>query len=76
MSRARHLPAHEHRSAVPGRSSGSRSLQYVGAAVALVAIVGSVALGWEFGGTDDTFPLVIGAVCAVVAVGWTLYRRR
>jgi hypothetical protein len=59
---------------VPGRSSQSTALRYVGGTVALVAIVGSVALGWEFGGTDDPVPLVLGAAFAVVAVGWTAYR--
>jgi hypothetical protein len=60
---------------VPGRSSASTSLRYVGAVVALVAVVGSVALGWEFGGTDDPVPVVLGAACVVAAVGWTVYRR-
>ncbi|MFC6939865.1 multidrug transporter [Salinirubellus sp. GCM10025818] len=60
---------------MPGRSSQSSPLQYVGVAVALVAVVGSVALGWEFGGTGDTTPLVLGGTCAVVAVGWALYRQ-
>jgi hypothetical protein len=44
-------------------------------AVAVVAVVGSVALGWEFGGTDDPVPPVLGAAFALVAVGWTVYRR-
>jgi len=60
---------------VPGRSSQSTALRHVGVAVALVAVVGSVALGWEFGGADDPVPLVLGAAFAVVAVGWTVYRR-
>ena len=58
-----------------GSSSQSTALRYVGVAVALVAIVGSVALGWEFGGADDVIPLALGAACAVCAIGWTLYRR-
>jgi len=60
---------------VPGRSSQPPALRYVGVAVAVVAVVGSVALGWEFGGTDDPVPLVLGAAFALVAVGWTVYRR-
>jgi hypothetical protein len=44
-------------------------------AVALVAVVGWVALGWGFGGTDDPGPLVLGGAFALVAVGWTVYRR-
>ncbi|MEF8791746.1 MAG: hypothetical protein V5A61_16585 [Haloarculaceae archaeon] len=43
-------------------------------AVALVAVVGSVLLGWEFGGTDDPVPLALGAGFAVVAAGLTVYR--
>ncbi len=60
---------------MPGRSSQPTALRYVGAAVALVAVVGSVLLGWEFGGTDGPVPFVLGAAFAVVAVGWTVYRR-
>lgn len=60
---------------MPGRSSQTPSLRYVGAVVALAAVVGSVLLGWEFGGTDDPVPFVLGAAFAVVAVGWTVYRR-
>jgi hypothetical protein len=59
---------------VPGRSSQSTALRTVGAVVALVAIVGSAFLGWEFGGTDDPVPLALGAGFAVVAVGLTVYR--
>jgi len=59
---------------VPGRSSQSTALRYVGVAVALVAVVGSVLLGWEFGGTDDPVPLALGAGFAVVAAGLTVYR--
>jgi len=59
---------------MPGRSSASKPFRYVGAAVALVALVGTVAFGWEFG-TDDPVPLALGAGAAAVAVGWTVYRR-
>jgi hypothetical protein len=57
-----------------GRSSESRTLQYVGFAVAGVAVVGTVAFGWEFGG-DDQLPLALGAAAVVVAVVVTLVRR-
>lgn len=59
---------------MPGRSQ-STALQYVGALVALVALVGYVVFGWRFGETDGTLPLAIGVACAIIAVGWTLYRR-
>ncbi|MFC4356628.1 multidrug transporter [Halobium salinum] len=60
---------------MPGRSSSPRSLRYLAAAVALVALVGTTVLGWEFGATDDPIPIAIGVGCAALAVGWTLYQR-
>lgn len=60
---------------MPGRSSQSRSLQIIGALVAVVAVVGTVALGWEWGEADDVVPIAIGAGAAVLAVGWTIYTR-
>jgi len=56
---------------MPGKSSDSRALQLIGLAVALVAVVGTTVLGWEFGQSDSTAPLAIAAVCvAIVAVNW------
>ncbi len=46
----------------------------VGALVALVAVVGTVAFGWRWG-SGDPLPTVLGVTAAAVAVGWTLYRR-
>jgi drug/metabolite transporter (DMT)-like permease len=60
---------------MPGRSSDSNALQYVGAVVALVAVVGYAFFGWQFGETNSITPLAIGVVCAVAAVSWTLYSR-
>lgn len=60
---------------MPGRASGSRPLRYLGALVALVAVVGTTVLGWEFGAVDDPIPVVLGLACAALALGWTLYRR-
>jgi hypothetical protein len=60
---------------VPGRSSQSRSLRYLGALVGLAGVVGYVAFGWGFGDTSGTLPLVIGILAALVAVLWTLYQR-
>ncbi|PHQ38076.1 hypothetical protein DJ69_13510 [Halorubrum persicum] len=61
---------------MPGRPSQSKPLQYVGALVALIAIVGYVVFDWRFGESDEIAPFVIGVVCAILAVGWTLYQRR
>ena len=58
-----------------GRSSESKPLQYLGAIVALIAVVGYVVFGWRFGETDGVLPLAIGILGAIIAVGWTLYQR-
>ena len=60
---------------MPGRSSKSKPLQYIGIAVALTAIVGYTVFGWRFGETGGTIPFAVGAVVAIFAVGWTLYQR-
>lgn len=60
---------------MPGRPSRSKPLQYLGAVVALLAIVGYTVFGWRFGETDSIAPFAIGVVIAVFAVGWTLYQR-
>lgn len=59
---------------MPGRSSNSRPLQFVGALIALVAVVGYVAFDWQFGGSTEPTPFAIGAVVAAVAVAATAYR--
>jgi hypothetical protein len=60
---------------MPGRASSSKPLQYIGALVAAVAVVGYVVFGWRFGETDSVIPFALSAVCVVIAVGWELYRR-
>jgi hypothetical protein len=50
-------------------------MSLVGAAFALVAVVGYLAFGWQFGGETDGVPLAIGLGAVAVAVGVTLYRR-
>jgi len=60
---------------MPGRSSQSRTLQYVGAITAVVAVIGYVVFGWRFGDTDATIPFLFGALCVIIAIGWELYRR-
>lgn len=61
---------------MPGRPSDSRSLTYVGVAVAVVAFVGTVAFDWSFSGDDGILPFVLGGVAVAIAVSWELYRRR
>lgn len=60
---------------MPGKATQSRGLRIVGALVAIVAVVGTVALGWEWGETSDVLPVAIGIGAAVLAVGWTIYTR-
>ena len=57
---------------MPGRSSPSGPLQYLGA---VVAVVGYAVFGWRFGETESAIPLVVGGLCAAVVIGWTLYQR-
>lgn len=60
---------------MPGRSSRSKPLQYIGIATALLALVGYTVFGWRFGESGGTTPFAVGAAVAVFAVGWTLYQR-
>lgn len=60
---------------MPGNPSSSGRMSLVGAAFALVAVVGYLAFGWQFGGETDGVPLAIGLGAVAVAVGVTLYRR-
>jgi hypothetical protein len=62
---------------MPGAGkSDSRALQVVGFVVAAIAVVGTVALDWDFGGLDDgVLPLAIALVAVVVAVSATIYTR-
>lgn len=61
---------------MPGRASRSKPLQYMGVAVALIAIVGYTVFGWRYGETGEIIPFAVGAVVATLAVGWTLYQWR
>lgn len=56
------------------RPSQSKPLQIVGVFVAVLALVGYVVFDWRFGETDGVVPLAIGIICAILAVGWTLYQ--
>lgn len=59
---------------MPGRASESSMMWYVGAAVAIVAVVGYVVFGWRFGSADGLVPTALGVACAVAAVVWMLRR--
>jgi hypothetical protein len=59
---------------MPGRPTESRSLQVVGALVALVAVVGYTFYDWQWG-SGDPLPTALGLAVAALAVGVTLYRR-
>jgi uncharacterized membrane protein len=56
-----------------GRNSSSLGTA-IGVAVALVAIVGTQFLGWEWG-SGRLVPTIVGVAAAVVAVYVTLTRR-
>lgn len=63
---------------MPGRASDAKSLQYVGLAVAVLAltiglVTGSDAFGWQL--DDTTLPVLIGVAAAVIAVGASLADR-
>jgi len=59
---------------MPGRPSQSTPLHYVGAVVALIAVVGYTVFGWRFGESGGIVPFAIGAIIAIFVVVWTLYR--
>ncbi|MFB6293656.1 MAG: multidrug transporter [Halonotius sp.] len=56
-----------------GGSGGGRLSTVIGVVAALVAVVGTQLLGWEWG-SGQTVPTVIGVVVAVVAVAVALNR--
>lgn len=61
---------------MPGAGrSDSPTLQYVGLAVAVIAVVGWLVAGWEFGSGDGLLPTAIAAACVVLGVGVAVYRR-
>ncbi|PSP78491.1 hypothetical protein BRC81_08085 [Halobacteriales archaeon QS_1_68_20] len=50
-------------------------MQYLGAVVALVGVVGYVFFGWRFDSSVESLPSMVGAVVAVLVVAWLLYSR-
>lgn len=57
---------------MPGPGSDSTAGTVVGAAVAAVAVVGSVFFDWDYGGFDDPVAVAIGVA---VVVGLLVYRQ-
>lgn len=53
-------------------------LTIVGVAVALVAVVGTTFLGWEWGASfaEQPIPFVLGACAAIIALGYAVYQYR
>jgi hypothetical protein len=60
---------------MPGRPSRPKPIKYIGAIVALTALVGYVFFDWRFGEANGTLPFAIGFICVILAVGWMLYQR-
>ncbi len=56
---------------MPGPGNGSTVGTVVGALVAAIAVIGSVFLGWDYGGFDDPIAVVIG----VTVVALLIYSR-
>jgi uncharacterized membrane-anchored protein len=54
---------------------GSGALVFVAVLAFVIGLVGYVGLGWRFGETSDTLPMVLGVAFALVAVGVALRRR-
>ncbi|ELZ04092.1 hypothetical protein [Natrialba aegyptia] len=46
----------------------------LGILVALIAVVGTQVLGWEWGSTE-LVPTVLGVAAAVIAISYAVYRR-
>ncbi|AXG10557.1 hypothetical protein DU484_12275 [Haloplanus rubicundus] len=60
---------------MPGRTSSSNILQYVGVIAAIVGVIGYVVSGWQFGEIDSTIAFALGVICVSIAECWELYRR-
>jgi len=61
---------------MPGNAPGrSPSALFVGLLATLLGVIGHFVFGWRFGADSGPVPVTLGVPFAVVAVGWTLYRR-
>lgn len=55
------------------RSNADSRLVVVAVAFAAIALVGTVAFGWEFGGDTEPIALGLAAVAVAIAVGRHLF---
>jgi len=52
----------------------SKLSRIVGVAAALVGVIGHAVFGWRFGGGGSDLSRALGAVVAVFAILWLVYR--
>jgi F0F1-type ATP synthase assembly protein I len=64
-------------SSVFGSDASPTAVTVLGVLVALIAIIGTTLLGWEWGASfsEGPVPFVLGVCVAVVAIALTLRRR-
>jgi cobalamin biosynthesis protein CobD/CbiB len=55
--------------------SSSRLEFVVGVLFAIIAVIGSVFFGWDFGGTSQPLPFALGVLAAIIAVLFTIRNR-
>jgi hypothetical protein len=60
---------------MPGKRSSSNAMQYLGALIAGIAVLGYVVFDWNFGDANGVVPFAMGASVAILAIGLTLYQR-
>jgi hypothetical protein len=59
------------------RTQDTSRLQFVlGVVFCVIAFVGSTQFGWEYGGSPDPVPAVLGAIACVITVSAVLHARR
>lgn len=56
-----------------GGRSGSRSVGFLGAIVALIAVVGYLGFGWSWG-SSNAIPTAVGIVVGASVIGWSFYK--
>ncbi|MFB6267594.1 MAG: hypothetical protein ABEI31_08040 [Halodesulfurarchaeum sp.] len=59
-----------------GSRSRSPGLKLLGVLAAVVGAVGFLVFGWRFGGGSGDLPFLLGVGAAILALGWSVYRRR
>lgn len=61
---------------MPSRHARSTWGWYAGGLAAGIGLFGYVVLGWRFGEDDGLVPFAIGLGFVIVAVSWTILKRR